>query len=152
MTGYTIRDSETKECLRGRSSYLVFSCCKKSVRVQEARGVKGRLTLCSLSGIVCLCLCVCLALPPFFHLTCINTFSHLWWCFSSFSSPPSQQLCLFHVLFLTYCWFLIAFRRTVVSVMLSDTFPKWWYFIFQLGPKYVIVCRGVTGRVMCETV
>lgn len=65
---------------------------KESVCVQEARGVRDRLTLCSLSAIVRPC--VCLSIATFFHLTCLNTFPSL-----PFFLASSRQLCLFHVLF-----------------------------------------------------
>lgn len=75
-----IRDNETKEYLRDRSSYLGKECmCAGSQRCQRQID-----SLCSLSAIVCPCLCVCLSVATFFHLTCFNTF---------------PQRCLFHVLF-----------------------------------------------------
>lgn len=85
-----IGDNETKDYLRGRSSYLG----KKSVRVQEARGVRDRLTLSALCRLLCVRVCVfASALPPFFTWLASTFF------LVCFFFPYSQQLCLFHVLF-----------------------------------------------------
>lgn len=88
MTGFSWKYNRrqwTKEYLRGRSSYLG----KKSVRVQEARGVRDRLTLSALCRLLCVRVSVfASALPHFFIWFAFHTFS-----FYAFFSP--RYSCVF---------------------------------------------------------
>lgn len=91
-----IGEYETKEYLRGRSSHLRRK--KKSVCVQEARGVRDRLTLSALCRLLCVRVCVCL--PQHCHLFSSELLQHFSFCFFFFLSTAVSFPCpvLFHCL------------------------------------------------------
>lgn len=133
--------NDTKECLRGRSSNLVL----KSVHVQEARGVRDRLTLSAL----CWLLCVRVCLPQLCHLFFIWLASTLFPLCLFFSLHFSRQLCLFHVLF---CFIVYTSRSCAADFYHFHTlfFTRQLFLLcllthylnddFQLGPGCVCVC------------
>lgn len=112
---------------------------KKSVHVQEARGVRDRLTLSVLCRLLCVRVCVfASALPPFF-IWLASTLSLL----GFFSPSPLDSCVFFHVLFsfivcksrsctADFCLFqtLFATRQLFLLCLMAH----YWNDDFQLGP------------------
>lgn len=115
---------------------------KQSVRVQEARGVRDRLTLSALCRLLCVRVCV------FASALHLNTFPP----FAFFPSSPLSTAVsfpcpvLFHCLYesLTCCWFLSLSdsTRQLFLLCLLTHYLNDFFFFSQLGP---CVCDCVAG-------
>lgn len=134
---------------------------KKSVRVQETRGVRDRLTLSALCRLLCAELSVYFSIATFFSSDLLQTLFRLSFFFFLLSlSLTSQQLCLFHVLF---CFIVCQSRSCTADFYLFQTlFSTRRLFLlclmthylnedFQFGTVHVRVCWCLTTA-MYETV
>lgn len=147
--GNIIGDNETKQYLRGRSSYLgrknrVYVCRKPEVSETDWL---------PLLAVGLLCPSVCLSVATFFLLSCFNTFS----------SFPLLDSCVFSMsrfvsLFVTVAYVplkndfyqfqtLFSTRQLFLLCLLTHNSNE----DFQLGAVYVNVCWCVTGA-MYETI